>query len=88
MSNFNRWSNLKALVPHDQVKFVLADRADYDYARKVLTEHRLPCPSWFHPAWDVLDPGLIVDWVKADGLGVRVGVQLHKYLWGPDARGV
>lgn len=87
MTNFNRWTNLKELRPHDQLKFVLADRGDYDYARKVVAEHAPPCPSWLHPVWKKLDPGVIAEWVKADRWDVRVGVQLHKYIWG-DVRGV
>jgi len=87
MTNFNRWSNLGELRPHDQLKFVLADRADYDYAKDVLARHRIPCHAWLHPVWGKLEPRKIADWVKADGLPVRVGVQLHKYIWG-DVRGV
>lgn len=87
MTNFNRWSNLPQLRAHDQLKFILADRADYDYAREVLARHAVPCKVWLHPVWGRLEPRDIAEWVKADGLGVRVGVQLHKYLWG-DVRGV
>lgn len=87
MTNFNRWTNLAHLRPNDQLKFVLADRADYDYAKDVLAQHEVPCTSWFHPAWRLLEPSAIAAWVKADGLHVRVGVQLHKYIWG-DVRGV
>ncbi|HLE48188.1 MAG TPA: hypothetical protein VI818_07825 [Candidatus Thermoplasmatota archaeon] len=87
MTNFNRWANLDQLRPHDQLKFILLDRNDYDYAKKTLTEHPPPCEAFFHPVWKKLDPAQIADWVKQDGLKVRVGVQLHKYLWG-DVRGV
>lgn len=87
MTNFNRWENLHALWPHDQLKFILADRADYEYAKKVLAEHKVACTVWLHPVWGKLPPAQIADWVKADGLPVRVGVQLHKYIWG-DVRGV
>lgn len=87
MSNFNRWENLTALRPHDQLKFILADRADFDYAKDVLARHAVACPSWFHPVWKAIEPAQIAEWVKADGLDVRVGIQLHKYLWG-ERRGV
>lgn len=87
MSEHNHWPNLAALLPHDQVKFILTDREDYDYARRVLAEHAVPCPVYLHPAWKKLEPSAIADWVKSDGLDARVGVQLHKYLWG-DVRGV
>lgn len=87
MTNFNRWENLAELRPHDQLKFVLGDRGDYEYARGVLARNAVPCPAWFHPVWKQLEPAQIAEWVKADGLFVRVGVQLHKYLWG-EQRGV
>lgn len=87
MTNFNRWANLKELRPHDQLKFILKDEEDYAYAQRVLQEHRVPCEVFFHPVWGELDPAKIAGWVKRDGLPVRVGVQLHKYLWG-DVRGV
>lgn len=87
MSNFNRWSNLAALRPHDQLKFILRDEADYAYAADVLDRHPVPCEAFLHPVWGILDPRLIAEWVKRDGRQVRVGVQLHKYLWG-DVRGV
>jgi 7-carboxy-7-deazaguanine synthase len=87
MTNFNRWENLDELRPQDQLKFVLADRGDYDYAKDVLAKHAIPCTAWLHPAWKKLEPSRIAEWVKADGLNVRVGIQLHKYLWG-EVRGV
>lgn len=87
MTNFNRWENLAALRPHDQLKFILLDEDDYAYAKDVLGRHPPPCEAFLHPVWGKLDPRHIADWVKRDGLRVRVGVQLHKYLWG-DVRGV
>lgn len=87
MTNFNRWENLAELRPHDQVKFILLDEADYEYATKVLHDHPIPCDAFFHPVWGKLAPTKIADWLKRDGLNARLGVQLHKYLWG-DVRGV
>jgi 7-carboxy-7-deazaguanine synthase len=87
MTNFNRWPNLAQLRPQDQLKFILLDRADYEYAKDVLGKHRVPCESFFHPVWKKLEAAQIADWVKDDGLAVRVGVQMHKYIWG-DVRGV
>lgn len=87
MANFNRWANLKELRAHDQLKFVLADRADYEYAKDVLKQHAVPCQVYFHPVWKALEASEIAQWVKEDGLPVHVGVQLHKILWG-DVRGV
>ncbi len=87
MTAFNRWENLRDLQPHDQLKFVLAGRADFDYATDVLTRHRPACPAWLNPVWGVLDAAAIAGWVGESGLDARVGIQLHKYLWG-EKRGV
>lgn len=87
MTEHNRWGNLAELRPHDQVKFVVGDRDDYEYARRVLAEHDVPCPVWMNPVWGVGKPDEIAGWVLEDGLDVRVGVQLHKVLWG-EKRGV
>ena len=83
----NRWDNLSHLTPHDEVKFVLADRADYDWAVAVLAEHRLAerCPVLFSPVAAELDPVALADWIVADRLPVRMQVQLHKVLWGNTA---
>jgi 7-carboxy-7-deazaguanine synthase len=79
----NLWSNLALLTPHDQVKFVLCDRADYDWARAVLAEHRLHerCEVLFSPSKDQLDARTLADWIVADRLPVRFQLQLHKLLW-------
>lgn len=87
MTNFNRFDNLAKLRPHDQLKFILLDEADYDYAKKILRDYPVPCEVFLHPVWGKLEPAAIAEWVKTDGLPVRVGVQLHKYIWG-DVRGV
>lgn len=87
MTNFNRWSNLAALHAHDQVKFVLADRADYEYARGVIDQRNPPGSRWLHPVWGKLEAQTIADWVLQDGVDARVGIQLHKFLWG-EKRGV
>ena len=80
----NLWSNLDAIAPRDQIKFVLADRADYDWARDVLREHELPahCEVLFSPVHGKLAPRELADWILADALQVRMQVQLHKLLWG------
>lgn len=87
-SDRNLWANLASLRPHDQVKFVIADRVDYDWAREVLAGHRLRarCAVLFSPAWGLLEPRLLAEWILADRLDVCLQVQLHKFLWG-DARG-
>jgi 7-carboxy-7-deazaguanine synthase len=76
----NRWENLSLLRPKDVVKFVIQDRRDYRYARRVLGEHDLP-QVVFQPVWGS-DAGRLADWVLADRLDVRVMLQEHKVLWG------
>jgi 7-carboxy-7-deazaguanine synthase len=90
-SHRNRWTNLPLLGARDELKIVLRDRADYDWARELIARERLPervrevLLSCVH---GVLDPRALCDWVLADGLRVRVQLQLHKYIWGADAQGV
>ena len=80
----NRWENLAHLTPHDEIKFVLADRADYEWAKSVLRERKLDriCPVLFSPVQGELPPGELADWIVADRLPVRMQLQLHKVLWG------
>ncbi len=80
----NRYDNLAHLGSQDQVKFVLADRADYEWACAMLAEHDLSrrCEVLFSPVQGTLEPGLLADWILADRLPVRLQVQLHKLLWG------
>jgi 7-carboxy-7-deazaguanine synthase len=80
----NRWENLALLAPHDQVKFVLCSRADYDWAKGIIDQHRLAelCTVLFSPAWSQLEARELADWIVADRLPVRFQVQLHKILWG------
>jgi len=80
----NLWANLGHLKPADQVKFVICDRADYDWAREVLVTHRLDarCEVLFSPAWQQQPARDLAEWILADRLPVRFQVQLHKYLWG------
>jgi 7-carboxy-7-deazaguanine synthase len=84
------WSNLDLLKPADEVKFVIADRHDYEWSRDLVRGRRLHgrCPVLFSPVHDALAPGELARWVLADGLPVRVQVQLHKYLWPGVERGV
>ena len=79
----NLWENLPLLTAHDQVKFVLCSRADYEWARDVVATHRLDrtCDVLFSPSKDELDPTTLADWIVADRLPVRFQVQLHKLLW-------
>lgn len=84
----NRWENLPLLTAHDQIKFVICDRADYDWARAVLAEHRLDarCDVLFSPSKDQVAAHDLADWIVADRLPVKFQMQLHKLLWG-DAPG-
>ncbi|MEJ8568916.1 7-carboxy-7-deazaguanine synthase QueE [Wenzhouxiangellaceae bacterium CH-27] len=83
-SDRNRWDNLAALTPRDQVKFVLCSRGDYEWARDRVAEHALAerCEVLFSPAWGEVEATDLADWILADHLPVRFQVQLHKLLWG------
>ncbi|MEO7386329.1 MAG: 7-carboxy-7-deazaguanine synthase QueE [Gammaproteobacteria bacterium] len=80
----NLWPNLACLKPEDQVKFVICDRADYEWACAALREHGLAdrCEVLFSPAWERQPARELAEWILADRLPVRFQVQLHKYLWG------
>lgn len=83
----NRYENLDHLRPSDQVKFVICDRADYDWARELLGRHALAerCEVLFSPSHGTMQPRDLADWILADRLPVRMQIQLHKYLWGDEA---
>ncbi|HET8941384.1 MAG TPA: 7-carboxy-7-deazaguanine synthase QueE [Rudaea sp.] len=80
----NLWSNLDVLRPHDQVKFVLADRADYDWACAILHQYAIAkrCDVLFSPVYETLQPHDLAEWILADRVPVRMQMQLHKLLWG------
>ncbi len=85
------WANLDRLRRHDEVKFVVKDRVDYDFARDVIARHDLvnrAAAIHLSPVHGVLDPKILSEWVLADRLPVRLQLQLHKYIWSPDTRGV
>jgi 7-carboxy-7-deazaguanine synthase len=96
-----REENLKALQPHDELKFVLADRADYEFARDFVKRHALEAANViFSPAFRkeangsrdasncMTDPRELAEWIVADGLNVRLGLQIHKFIWDPATKGV
>lgn len=87
-SGKNRWENMAYLLAHDQVKFVICNREDYDWAKQILIEHSLieKCQILFSPSYQELNPGELADWILKDQLAVRLQIQLHKYLWG-DVKG-
>ena len=80
----NLLENIPLLTPHDQVKFVICDRADYEWAKSMLVEHRLAdrCDVLFSPSQGQQSPAELADWLLADKLPVRFQLQLHKVLWG------
>jgi 7-carboxy-7-deazaguanine synthase len=84
----NEWGNIERLLPHDQVKFVICDEADYEWSKKGLKDYQLPerCQVLFSPSYGQLAPGLLADWIIRDQLPVRLQIQLHKVLWG-DVKG-
>jgi len=84
------WTNLDVLAPHDQIKFVIKDRVDYEFALDAL-RHRLAgrCATvLFSPVHGVLDPRTLSEWMLADRAEARLQPQLHKLIWPPDTRGV
>ena len=90
MAAHNDLGNLARLRAGDELKFVLCDRADYDWAVALVREHGLEgrVPVNFSPVHPGLDPAQLAQWIGDDGLRVRLNLQLHKYIWGSDATGV
>ena len=86
----NRWSNLDLLKPSDEIKFVVASRRDFDWAAATVREHRLDrrFPILMSPVFGAVEPVQLADWLLASGFHIRMQLQLHKYIWDPEARGV
>ena len=85
------WPNLEQLSPHDEVKFVIADRADFDYAADVTARHQLEkraAAVLFSPVHGELDPATLTQWILDAHLPVRLQIQAHKYIWSAETRGV
>ena len=83
-SDKNRWENLAFLTPRDEIKIVVASRADFEWACEAIRTHKLDtiCPVLLSPAAGLVDATALADWILADGLDVRFQMQLHKLLWG------
>lgn len=92
MSDMNDPENLNRLSHGDELKFVIGNREDYDYAKKILNFANLKSHKGnsisFSPAFDEMEPGILAKWILEDHLDVRLQIQIHKYIWDPDQRGV
>jgi 7-carboxy-7-deazaguanine synthase len=87
----NDWRNLERLAAHDEIKFVVKDRADYQFARGVIERHDLATRAaavLLSPVHGELDPKTLSEWMLADHVSARLQLQLHKYIWPPETRGV
>ena len=86
----NVMANLEVLQAQDEVKFVLGSRADYDWAKQVIQAHALTerCTVLMGPVFEALTPRHLAEWILQDKLPVRMQLQLHKFIWDPNARGV
>ena len=88
----NEWTNLERLRPDkDEVKFVIADEGDWLYAKRLIEQQDLVSRTnavLISPAWGLVDLQALANWVSGSGLNVRMQLQLHKYIWGPDVKGV
>ena len=85
------WPNLDQLSARDEVKFVIQDRSDFDYAREVVNRYRLAdrtAAVLFSPVHGVLDPAELARWILTDHVPARLQIQVHKYIWTPETRGV
>jgi 7-carboxy-7-deazaguanine synthase len=90
MSHHNDWGNLELLTSRDEVKFVISLRDDFAWALEIVQKYHLTprAPVLISPVFGALPPREVAAWILASGLNLRLNLQLHKYLWGPKARGV
>lgn len=90
MEKRNHWENIRHLTQQDEVKFVIADRNDYDWAKQVIQQHRLDttCPVLMSPVFGSVENRSLAEWILEDRLNVRFQLQMHKYIWDPKMRGV
>jgi 7-carboxy-7-deazaguanine synthase len=86
----NLWSNFEKMIPQqDEIKFVIKDREDYDYAKEIIQKYQLvgKFTLLFSSAFEYLKPSDLAEWITADRLPVRFQLQLHKYVWPEDTKG-
>ena len=90
MEKKNLWSIVNDLQPHDEVKFVIGDREDFDWAKEMLNKYSLneKCSILFSPTFGKIDPSLIVEWILDGDIPVRMQLQMHKYIWESEGKGV
>ena len=86
----NRWQNMQHLRKNTEIKFVLTNREDYDWAKDVIAKYELAaqCAVLMSCTWDSLQPKDLAEWIVQDNLPVRLQLQLHKYIWGAETTGV
>ena len=90
MNHKNLWSIIDELSPHDEIKFVIGDKADYEWTLKKINQYNLDS-KWtilFSPVFDKLKLDQLANWILEDNLNVRLQLQMHKYIWDPDMRAV
>ena len=90
MEKKNLWSIVNDLQPHDEVKFVIGDREDFDWAKEMLNKYSLneKCSILFSPTFGKIDPSLIVEWILEGDIPVRMQLQMHKHIWETEGKGV
>jgi 7-carboxy-7-deazaguanine synthase len=91
MEKFNNYRNLEALEQKDEIKFVILDRNDYEWAKAKIKEYDLNKKVGtilLSPVWGKLEPKYLSEWILKDALPVRLNLQIHKYIWGPETKGV
>ncbi|MCX7909294.1 MAG: 7-carboxy-7-deazaguanine synthase QueE [Ignavibacteria bacterium] len=91
MEKFNNYKNIEHLDKKDEIKFVILNKLDYDWAKDKIREYDLDKKVGtilFSPVWDELEPKYLAEWIIKDSLKVRLNLQIHKYIWGGNVRGV
>ena len=90
MEKKNLWSIVKDLESHDEVKFVIGDREDFDWAKEKILHYKLEnkCVVLMSPTFDEIEPQQIVEWILAENMPVRMQIQMHKHIWKPEVKGV
>ena len=90
MEKKNLWSIVNDLQPHDEVKFVIGNREDFNWAKEMLNKYSLneKCSILFSPTFGKIDPSLIVEWILEGDIPVRMQLQIHKHIWESEEKGV